>query len=106
MNSGSWEPLRQPSWPPSSAVWLFELAIASWPKSSPLAARAAISFAFLVMSSSCCGVAACGSDSRMCETLNSSLAAADCLAREKLLELVRRHVDVRDHVALPQACSR
>ena len=41
----------------------------------------------------------------MCETLNSSLAAATLLAREELLELVRRHVDVGDHVALPQGAQ-
>ena len=49
-----------------------------------------MSCALWVISSSCCGVAAAGSDSRMCETLNSSFAAGGLLAREKLLELVRR----------------
>ena len=52
--------------------------MASWPKSSPLPAREATSCALWEISSSCCGVAAAGSDSRMCETLNSSFAAAFC----------------------------
>src|SRR6202789_3082214 len=61
--------------------------MASWAKSSPLDARAAKSWALCVISSSCCGVAAAGSA---------------LLAREKLIELVRADIDVRDHVALPQ----
>ena len=93
--------MRQPNWPPSSAVWPFELAIASCPKSSPLRARGQSGglfrdFVDLLRRGR--------RRQRQQDVRNIELVVCGgvLLAGEILVELARRDVDVRDHVALTQ----
>ena len=89
MNCGSWVPLRQPSWPPSSAVWLLEFAIASWPKSSPFDARAARSWALWVISSQLLRSGGFGQRQQDMRYVEFIVGGRTLLAGEELLQLVR-----------------
>ena len=106
MNSGSWLPLRQPSAPPSRAVWLLELAIASWAKFSPLRARSAMSCALLRDLLDLLG--RCGRRQRYQDMRNVELFVRRraVLALQILLDLARRDDDMRYHVALAQCLQR
>ena len=103
MNCGSWPRRRQPSLPRSSADCAFEYASASWPKSSPAAARPLDVLCQRLDLGHLLGRRRLGQrEQDVGDVVLRVDAGLARVALERLLELARRDVDAREHVALAQ----